>query len=240
MTLGIRISSKLGMPDTVEETRACIIVLVGVTADANKVASVRMFFESNFEGGTMVPDMPQRKGMRHCAEWLLNYLNQENVFARFDAVHFLNYISGGFVFRLASQRISSDRIGRVVYTRGPIQELVPRQLVRRYTWPLVWLTQGRMITDLAGTLPGEVPQCRLGRETGLIIETGTSDLARSLGLGPHSVSQKAWEPEAMLQGATDVIRVPESHDDVYTSERVLTAVLNFFRTGQFQPQGAPR
>ena len=226
------------MHNTEEEIRSCIVVLVGVTADTRKVTSVRRFFESNFQGTTLVPDMPQRKGMHRCAEWLLDDLASEDVFGRFSAVHFLNYISGGFVFRLAAEGISQDRIGRVVYARGPIQELVPRALVRRYTWPLVRLTQGKMVTDLAGKRVADVPPCPLGRQAGLLIETGTSDLARSLGLGPQSVPQEAWEPEAMLPGAADVLRVPESHDDVYTSEHVLNAVLSFFRSGQFHPFGA--
>ena len=210
-----------------------LIILVGVTADAEKMACVKAYFEQHFEGVTILPKMPQRRGIQHCANWLVNFLRRERLLADMSKIHFLNYISGGHVFRLAAQEIGKSRIGRVVYVRGPIQEMVPRALIRRYTWPLIRLTQGKMVTDLAGRHLDSLPSYPMGQAAGLIIETGTSELASSLGLNPASVPEAAWNPEALLPGATDVLRIPESHDQVYGTEAVLGAILSFIRTACF-------
>lgn len=211
----------------------CIIVLVGVTADATKRGTVRRILQDKSECEVCVPDLPQRRGLIACSDELLTYLDQERIFDRFRLSHFLNYISGGYIFRLAASHMPDTHIGRVVYARGPIQECVPRALVKRYSWVLVRLFQGRMITDLASDRLMDIPHVNIGLEQGLIVETGVSKLAASLGLHAGSIPEESWLPEAMLPGATDVLRVAESHDDVYGSESFLGAALQFFETGRF-------
>lgn len=219
------------------EVEACVVVLVGVTADEKKIHSVEEYFIKHFGGTALVPVMPQWRGIRACSRWLPSYLEGNRVFERFKTVHFLNYISGGYIFRTASPLFPEDKIGNVVYGRGPVQELVPSALIRKYTWPLILLTQGKMITDLASDRLSDIPYSGLRGRRGLIIETGVSELARSLGLNAESVPPESWEAGSMLPGASDVLRVSESHDDVYTSDHVLGAALHFFRTGRFLQDG---
>ena len=90
-----------------------------------------------------------------------------------------------------------------------------------------------MITDLASDRLKGIPQANIGREQGLLVETGVSKLAQSLGLHAESVPKESWRPEAMLPLASDVLCVPESHDEVYSSESFLSAALHFFQNGRF-------
>lgn len=221
------------MAGKAESKIGCLIVLVGFTADASKQAQVKTFLSANSSYQVIVPDLPQTRGIRCCADWLDRYLLSERVFERHEICHFLNYISGGYIFRSASSRLDASKIGRVIYVRGPIQEAVPRALVRKYTWPILRFTQGRMITDLASNRLKDIPQSNLGTERGLVIETSPSAIARDLGLNAHSVPEGAWDVAKLLPGATDVLRVPESHDDVYSSPTMLGNCLAFFDTGRF-------
>lgn len=221
------------MLHAVEEPKTGLVVLAGITANEGKIAALKTFIGRNIHADVFVPDLPFRRGLDHCAAWLPRYLKDEAVFERHDTTHFLAYIAGGFVLRLSAGELPARSLGRVVWVRGPIQERVPAAVVRRYTWPLVRLIQGRAVTDLANRRIAAIPFPHIGQENGLIIECGASALARDLKIAADAVPQGAWEPRALCPDAVDVLNVPESHDDVYTSGKVLGAAINFFRTGHF-------
>ena len=221
-----------------ETVKQALVVLVGVTADARKRDFLARHLAAETDNVVLVPPVPQWRGLSCCAGWLDGYFKREGIFAEFDQVHFLNYISGGYMFRSVASSWPNERIGRIIYCRGPIQERVPAALIEKYTRIGILLTQGKMVVDLAETWIDQLPYPATCHEQGLIIETGVSQLAASLGLSTASVVSDEWKPHRLLPGANDVIRVPESHDDVYTSETFLGAVLNFFRSGHFKVQGA--
>jgi len=76
-------------------------------------------------------------------------------------------------------------------------------------------------------------------EQGLMIELGASLMANDLGINGEALPSEAWDPELMLPGADDVIRVPESHDDVFSSPAFLSLALRFFASGKFAETAEP-
>ncbi len=219
--------------------KQALVILVGITADEMKRNSVGRYFERNSGYDVFVPDMPQRFGVRVCSWWLRRYLRDTVQVDTYDRVSFLNYVSGGIIFRRELSRRPLANIGRVVYDRGPIQEEVPRALVRKYTWFLMSLFKSHMIADVAGKWIYRLPYPLSMGEQGLMIELGTSLMAHDLGINEEDIPAEAWDPEFMLPGADDVTRRSESHDDVYSSLAFLSFALRFFETGKFAEVADP-
>ena len=216
--------------------KQALVILVGITADEMKRKYVYNFFSKNSPYDVYVPTLPQRLGVRFCA-WRLHRYLMRNVKPRsYSRVHFFNYISGGVIYRSATDRWPLPNIGRVVYGRGPVQEAIPRELVNHYGRIKLWISQGKMITDLATDWLARLPYPTSLDEQGLTIETGVSALARSLAINPEDLPPEAWEPGKLLPGASSYINVAESHDQVYTSPRYLSTVLHFFNEGVFNTE----
>jgi hypothetical protein len=148
-------------------------------------------------------------------------------------VHFLNYIAGGAIFRCLSTHRPVANTGRIVYDRSPLQEQVSQALVRRYGKLPILISQGKLLTDLAALWWDRLPFPASHGEQGLVIEKGVSFLADSLGLSSEAFSESAWDRERLLPGAADVVEIPESHDDVYTSPAVLSSMCHFLQHGRF-------
>lgn len=220
-------------------TKQALVILVGITADEMKRSSVGRYFERNSDYDVYVPNMPQRFGVRACSRWLRRYLRNTVQVEAYDRVNFLNYVSGGIIFRHELSRRPLANIGRVVYDGGPIQEEVPRALVRKYTWFLLTLFKSHMIADVAGKWIYRLPYPPSMGEQGLMIELGTSFMAHEMGINEEDIPSEAWDPECMLPGADDVIRMPESHDDVFSSPAFLSLALRFFETGKFAETAEP-
>ena len=142
-------------------------------------------------------------------------------------------------FRRELSRKPLANMGRVVYDRSPIQEEVPRALVGKYTWFLLSLFKSQMIADVAGKWIYRLPYPASMGEQGLMIELGTSFMARDLEINEEDIPPEAWDPELMLPGADDVVRMPESHDDVFSSPAFLSVALRFFETGKFADTTKP-
>jgi hypothetical protein len=213
-----------------------LVILVGVTANPMKRGAVRNYFQRQSAFDVFVPNLPQWMGLSLCSRWLVRYLVSKFTAREYHYVHFLNYISGGFIFRSINGRCDFLRLGRVVYNRAPIQELVPRQLIRKYSEIGLVLSRGKMLTDLARGSLKDLPFPSSLKEQGLIIETEASLLARSLGLSRASVPLDAWNYTHLLPGASDVLEVSLSHDDVYQSEQFLSQALHFLNYGKFMAQ----
>jgi len=210
-----------------------LLVLVGITATAHSRGSVLRYFAGHDAYQTFVPRLPLRRGLRPSARWLERYLARTVRTQERGPIHVLAYIAGGAVLRCLAGSARLPDLARVLYVRGPVQELVPAAMVRRYGRLLARLLGGRSMIDLADGWPAALPLPRALGEQGLLIEQGVSSLAHSLGLGRDSVPAAGWDPQQLLPGAHAVLRVPESHDEVYASPRVLAAALEFFRDGRF-------
>lgn len=211
-----------------------LLVLVGITATRRSRSSVAQFLDLSSSYRIFVPPLPLRRGVRASARWLERYLAKTVRVQESGAIHVLAYIAGGAVLRCLSAAARLPEIARVLYIRGPVQELVPAAMIRRYGRLLACLLGGRSMIDLADGWPQSLPFPDASKGQGLIIEEGVSSLARSLGLGTHSVTTAGWDPAFLLPGASAVLRVPESHDEVYTSPTLLSAALRFFEQGRFE------
>jgi hypothetical protein len=217
-----------------QTARQALIVLPGLTADRQKRESMFRFFSENTSYAVYIANIPNRHSLKVCVKWLDDYLTRVVGPGRFQAVQVLAYISGGVVLRHMASSRPIEHLANVVYVRSPIQELTMQVLRRRYGRFLLWVLRGRLLLDVAAADLERLayPSTLYGQ--GLVIETGVSRLARSLGVSAERVPTESWEPDGLLPGADDVIRVPESHDDVYTSESLLRNALHFFTHGRFQ------
>jgi hypothetical protein len=218
---------------SVQGTSDALLVLVGITATRRSRRSLLSFLAAHGAYQTFVPRLPLRRGLRPSARWLERYLARTVRTQDRGPIHVPAYIAGGAVLRCLAGSARLPELARVLYVRGPVQELVPAAMVGRYGRLLARLLGGRSMIDLADGWPAALPLPRVLGEQGLLIEQGVSSLARSLGLGTDSVAAADWDPQRLLPGAHAVLRVPESHDDVYTSPRLLAAALEFFRHGRF-------
>lgn len=214
-----------------------LIVLPGLTADRGKREFMLRFFSQDDSHAVYVANIPRRRGLSACALWLDGYLTAVVRPEHYHAVNVLAFISGGIVLRRMTVSRPIVNLSRVVYVRSPIQELTLHLLRERYGAPLLWILRGQLMLDVAAVdMEGlGYPSPTYGH--GLIIETGISGMARSLGVGAEDVPTESWAPNGLLPGAEEVIHVPESHDDVYTSESLLAAAQHFFTHGSFHQSG---
>ncbi|HRX36173.1 MAG TPA: hypothetical protein P5337_07225 [Aestuariivirga sp.] len=213
-----------------------LLVLVGVTAWRQDRERVSAYLKQHCTFDVRVPRVPYYFGLASAARWLTRYLAHE-IPANCKAIHVLNYIGGGFVFRTAGPRLASVPVGRTIHVRSPIQEQVSRRLIERYTRPLMVLFAGRSVLDLAGGAVDTIPVPALGSGKGLIVELKASRLATRLGLSPNSVPASAWSHDRLLPGADDAIDLPVDHDEAYGSPLLLDQVLHFIAHGRFKPTG---
>jgi len=217
-----------------QTARQALIVLPGLTADRQKRESMFRFFSENTSHAVYIANIPNRRSLKACAKWLDDFLTRVVGPERYQAVQVLAYISGGIVLRHMATSRPIEHLANVVYVRSPIQELTMQELRRRYGPFLLWVLRGRLLLDVAAADLERLTYPSTIDGQGLIIETGVSRLARALGVSAGRVPTEYWEPDKLLPGADDVIRVPESHDDVYTSESLLGNTLHFFAHGRFQ------
>lgn len=211
-----------------------LVVLVGITAGRRARSQVYHFLSRHSDYDVFVPPLPYRCGIQACAGWLQCYLEGEVRPKRYRAVHAIAYIAGGLLLRCLHRK-DVPVFERIVYFRSPVQERVAGTLVRRVGRTLAGWLGGRATLDLADGWPAELPMPQFSQQQGLVIEMGRSRLARLLGLTVADIPAAEWAPERLLPGAEDALYIPESHDDVYTSERVLAAALHFIREGRFPP-----
>lgn len=216
--------------------REALIILVGVTAGERGRRRVMQFFSHNSDYAVFVPALPYRTGLRAAATWLSRYLADTVVPARFSAVHGIAYIAGGLLLRCLD-RGELPAFARLVQFRSPVQEQVAAAVVGLIGRRSAGCLHGRAVLDLADGWPQTLPPLSCARQQGLILELGRSRMARLFGI--ERGDPDAWQPERLLPGATAVLRIPESHDDVYNSGPVLDAALSFLRRGQFPAQKTP-
>lgn len=209
-----------------------LLVLVGITAGRRARNRVRHFLSQHSDYDIYVPPLPYNTGIRASAGWLQRYLESEVRPARHRTVHAIAYIGGGLLLRcLPREKVPAFE--RMVCFRSPVQERVSGALVQHFGRTLTGCLGGRAMLDLADGWPAKLPISQFSQHQALVIEMGRSRLARLLGLTLTDIPAAEWAPERLLPRAEAVLRIPESHDDVYTSEQVLSAVLQFIGTGCF-------
>ena len=152
---------------------------------------------------------------------------------RYKSVHFLSYISGGFILRAMLSQSSLENTGRLVHVRSPLQEQVPGLVISTHGRVAAFLVKGRMMFDLASVRKDRLPFADTAHAQGLIIERGLSKLAAKLGLEVSDFDDIMNGREFVLPAVDEELIVPESHDEVYTSEALLDRIVGFFKMGKF-------
>jgi hypothetical protein len=219
--------------------RDALLVLVGVTAGVAERRHLHAALEDRQSFAVYLPALPFRLGLQACSRFLLDYMRKRILSRGHSAIHVLSYIGGGYVLRLAAPSPKEFPFGRMVFVRSPLQELVPRRAVERWSAPLVWLVKGKATTDMAKEDIMRLPLPEVGTERGLIVEMLPSAMARSLGLEQHAVPPSAWDHATLLPGATDAIGLEVSHDETYTDPALIEQVRAFITTGRFKREGGP-
>ncbi|MBN1269680.1 MAG: hypothetical protein JXB04_08840 [Kiritimatiellae bacterium] len=217
--------------------KKALVILPGVTADRRKRSFLAGYFRAHTGGDVFLPSLCQRFGLSFCAGQLRRFLKRRIVPPGYDQVHFLCFISGGFILRMAVSQEPFGKWGRVVYVRSPLQEQVPRLLVARYGRILTQLKAGKMVVDLAGKAKDRLPFPDTGREQGLVLERGVSRLAATLGLRAEDFDGLRAAGEFKLPVSREVILADVSHDEVYSSEPLLGKVVTFLEKGSFEKEG---
>ena len=212
---------------------AALVILVGITANRLQRSHLASYFKSQGDYDVYLPFIPYVLGLRLCGLWLGHVLNFKVFSRNYQRIHFVNFIGGGYVFRSLSQALQGRPLGRIVYVRSPIQEEVPRVLARRFTKTGLLLFRGKMLADLSADWITKLPFPRTSEAQGLVIETGTSRAALSLGIGRDTLPCNAWAHDVLLPGADDVIEVSASHDEIYEFRDMLAHVLQFLASGRF-------
>jgi len=213
--------------------KEALVILPGITADALKQAAVRDFFSAHTDFDVFLPPLRQGFGIDWCARRLQRFLDREVPSEKYGRVHFLNYISGGFILRRMARLRPFERWGRLVYVRSPIQEQVPFRLVEKYGKVVLFLARGKMMLDLVSDRRNRAPYPDTGQPQGVVLEKGVSKLAAGLGLEAGDFDRYRDEAGFTVPEGATIISAEESHDEIYTSEHILERISEFLKTGRF-------
>lgn len=207
-----------------------LVILPGITATPDKQWVVREFFCAHTDYDVYLPGLWQGLGIRLSAFGLRRFVRKLGAYER---VHFLAYISGGFILRYWLAQFPFPRVGRIVNVRGPIQEQVPGLVIRKHGRIAAFLIKGRMMFDLSADWRNHIPFAAAPLGQGLVIERGVSKLAAQLGLKAEDFDRLSKDSEFRIPPAGETWFASESHDEVYTSEALLGRVVSFLKTGKF-------
>jgi hypothetical protein len=210
-----------------------LVILPGITATAAKQAFLRQYLDTHSDCDVFLPKLWQSLGIRGAAWQLHHYLAKRVQPTRYTSVHFLSYISGGFILRAMLCRWPLANIGRLVHVRSPLQEQVPRLVISTYGRPAALLAKGRMMFDLSSAWKDRLPFATTGELQGLVLERGLSEMAAKLGVKGSDFEGIRNSGQFVVPAADETLIVPESHDEVYTSESLLAHVVSFVKTGKF-------
>ena len=220
-----RCSSKRSSP-----RRESLIVLPGIMADRRKRSYVRHYFNSHCGYDVYVPDLPYRRPLPEVVTWFTAYLAEVVKPERYERLYGIAYLGGRILLRCMPPA-DVPRFECLVHFRGPYQEQVAARLVGRIGRTLSALIAGGTVLDLADGWPGCIPSRPFAPHEALIVEQGRSRLARWLGIHADDVAPESWSIENLLPTAEAALRVAESHDEVYTTNYILAAALEFIQHG---------
>lgn len=210
--------------------KEALIILPGITATPEKQAFIESYFRTHTDYDVYLPPIWQNLGIRGAARQLRRFMNGHGDYER---VHFLCYISGGFILRYWLWKFPFPRIGRLVNVRGPIQEQVPGLVIKKNGRIAAFMIKGLMMFDLSASWRNQIPFAMTSHPQGLVIEKGVAKLAAELGLRAEDFDRLRNGPEFKIPLADDTLVAAESHDEVYTSEALLGRMVSFFKSGKF-------
>ena len=213
--------------------KEALVILPGITATPAKRVFLRNYFDTHTDYDVFLPQLWQSLGIRGSAWQLHRFLEKRMKPSGYALVHFLSYISGGFILRAMLSRWPLVNVGRLVHVRSPFQERVPGLVILTRGRLVAFLVKGRMMFDLASTWKDRLPFAKTGHLQGLIVERGLSKMAAKLGLKDSDFDRIRDSEEFIVPAADETLVVPESHDQVYTSEVLLGRMVNFFKAGKF-------
>ncbi len=210
-----------------------LIILPGITATPAKLAFLKRFFDASTSYDVFLPRLWQALGIRGSARQFYRFLRTRVKPSRYGLIHFLSYISGGFILRAMLSRWPLANIGRLVHVRSPLQEQVPGLVISTYGRVVALVLTGRMMFDLASPWKDALPFALSEHAQGLILERGLSRAAAKLGVKDSDFDAIRHSGGFVLPPVHETLIVPESHDEVYTSEALLGRVAGFFKSGKF-------
>lgn len=211
-------------------SKEALIILPGITATPEKQTFVETYFRAHTDYDVFLPGLWQNLGIRGAARQLQSFMDRH---AGYERVHFLTYISGGFILRCMLWHRPLPTIGRLVHVRGPIQEQVPELVIKRHGRIAAFMIKGLMMFDLSAPWRNQLPFAMTQHPQGLVIEKGVAKLAAELGLKAEDFDRLRNGPEFKIPAAAETWLAAESHDEVYTSEALLGRMVSFFKTGKF-------
>lgn len=207
-----------------------LIVLPGIMANGRKKGYLRRYFDNHCDYDVYIPDLPYRRPLTGVVTWFTAYLAEAVKPQHYDKLHGIAYLGGRVLLRCMPPA-DVPRFDHLVHFRGPYQEQVATRLVGRIGGTLAALFAGRTVLDLADGWPGRIPVRPFALHEALIVEQGRSLLARWLGVQADDVAAETWSTSNLLPGAEAELRVAESHDEVYTTDFILAAALEFIQNG---------
>lgn len=179
----------------------------------------------------VIADYQRRSSVDASAEALAGFIAAQEP-ERYDRVHLVAWILGGWSLNQMFQTYSVPKLATVIYDRSPTQERAPAAVVR-VGRPFVWLLFGRLVRDLART-PYVAWTPTAGVKVGMFIENrATSLMVRLRGVG-ESYGPLQYSPLSFGQVHDDAFYTPLDHDRVYLRHDMLWPELaHFFQVGRF-------
>lgn len=207
-----------------------LVVLPGLTAMLSQCRQGEAFLRQHSHFDVLYIRFGMRWGTARCASHVAQQLAP--IQSNYPKIHFLNYIRGGMSFLAFIKEASLQNLRNVIFDRGSAAEQVAKKLSGIFG-PLTRIVFGMGVEDVASWKPDQwrwsAPE---ESRTGVLIEQGTSRIAKFLGIGPKQIVL----PQAFR--FDESCEIPESHDDVYTSADFLRTCIHFFETGTF-PSSSP-
>ena len=210
--------------------REALIVLPGIMANGRKKRHLRHYFATHCDYDVYIPDLPYRRPLTGVVTWFTAYLAEVVKPERYDKLYGIAYLGGRVLLRCMPPG-GVPMFDCLVHFRGPYQEQVASRLVRRVGATMAALFAGRTVLDLADGWPGRIPSRPFAIHEAVIVEQGRSWLARWLGVHTDDVAPESWSTSTLLPNAEAELRVAESHDEVYTTDYILAAALEFIQRG---------
>lgn len=210
--------------------KEALVILTGITADANKKSHVLDYFREDTEYEVFLPRLCQFCGIDWAARQLAWFLERHKI-GRFSRCHFVCYISGGFILRQSLRVKPISNVGRVVYLRSPFQEAVPELVIEQLGSMAAAFSNGKMLFDLASRDKDRLPV--IGAEEGVILEKGISAMAAQLGMRADQFDAYRHREAFCLPPAKEVFCTELSHDQVYTTDALLARIAVFLKSGSF-------
>ena len=227
-------------PPATTKNKQAILMLPGVGLKKESIGPIEEFGASADEAGFdfYLADYQHRKSIDAGVEALNKFILEQEL-ERYQEVHVVAYILGGYTFNRYQQNYPLKNLGNVVYDRSPLQELAPRLATTGWTKIPAWLAIGPMLEDLASTEYSPLPEPHAST-IGLMIENRATPFLRARkDRALEMAGPPSFDPSNFGQPFDEAIHVPLNHDEMYQRFDVIgPELLHFFKHGTFTPEAA--